>query len=177
VLVLSPLFGNRDCIVATRDSVTVHTLLGTTTVATRDLGDVYVKTFRWRSSAWIPLSTGTRKHLVIIALSPSGRKELLVPYTLLGLDQDGARKLGSKLLALREQAIGHGARQVHSRTAEAASSPPARENSLDGFDPDAIMARYLAEREQVKRASGMPPIPGQQPAARGFGRKGLAGAR
>jgi hypothetical protein len=177
VLVLSPLFGTRDCIVADRDSVTVHTLLGSTTVATRDLGDIYVKTFRWRSSWWIRFSTGTGQHLVITGLSPEGRRQLLVPYALLGLDPDGARKLAVKLMTLREQAIGYGVSAGHTAPRVAASPAPSRDDTLSGFDPDAIMARYLAEREQLERASGMPEIGTQRPAPRAFGRKGVARAR
>jgi hypothetical protein len=116
-----------------------------------DISDVTVRTFS-RREPWIPLTTGSRHHIVVSGHHRLGSGQLLIPYKLLGLDNAGVKDLVRRILVQKEIArtgvrpsapatTGFGQRKAASEPAEAPSS----------FDPDAIIRRYMAEREQLLR--------------------------
>lgn len=172
-LVLSPLLFGRACVVGDGHGLTVHSLLDKKTLAWTEIDNAVLRTFP-RQNFWVAFSTGTRRHLVISGQQDFARAELLIPYQLLGLDEEGAKLLARRIMETRGAAgpVAHDSRAlptpavdplpVHGATPEAP------------FDPDAIMARYLAERDRVVEQSALPPVRAPQ-APRGFGRKGLAG--
>jgi hypothetical protein len=180
-LILYPvLLGRRTCVVADEDGLTVHSLIGRKTLAWDRIDAVEVHTFKFWSVG-VSTTTGTRRHLVVTGRNDFERLELLIPYTLCGLDKDGAKRLAQRIMDTRQgirpipAAVPRSALRPLSVAANTASAPAYRDTPESTFDPDAIMARHLAERSQVMEASGMPRPPGVA-APRGFGRKGVARA-
>lgn len=144
VLLLSLFFGGRTCVTASRDGLSVHALLGDGTIWWGDITNVSLRT-AGRREWWTMLSTGTRQHIVVCGYPRSGKGELLIPYKLLGLDSDAVTELMRRILCRAETARGRppptpGQPRIYGQAAPAA---PARQ----GFDPDAVMARYLAQRD------------------------------
>ncbi len=178
LLVLLPLLAaQRACVVADQNGLTVHSLTGHKTLTWDRVDTVELRTFGFWS-LWVSTITGSRRHVVVTGRRDFDRIELLIPYTLCGLDRDGAQRLAQRILDARDGArastVTAAPRRPVSVPATAASAPAYHDTPEPTFDPDAIMARYLAEREQVIAQAAMP-APGVQAAPRGFGRKGLAG--
>lgn len=178
VLLLSIFFGGANCVSATADRLTVHSLLGNASIYWSDITVVTVRKFpAW--AHWIKLSTGAREHIVVSGLDRLGTGRLLIPYKLLGLDQNGVNRLVHRILSRAEAARAAGAAGPAAAAPagfgqrNAAPAPAGDGLSEPGFDPDAIIARYMREREATQRAQAQAPElpPVQRPA--GFGRKGL----
>ena len=174
VLLAAAAFGSRDCLEVNRTTVTVHNLLGTKSMPLCDVETVIVHKFRKRRQD-ISCFVGSRKVIVIEGRIAGERRHLLVPYTLLGLTPAAAQSLCNEIVGRIPGAVPAPRQGLAARR----DTPPALQpapSSADTpeptFDPDAIMARYQAEREQVTEASGLP-RPAGVAAPGGFGRKGL----
>ena len=174
VLLLSPLLFGRACVIGDAHGLTVHSLLDKKTVAWGEINNAVLRTFP-RRNQWVSFTTGTRRHLVVSGQQDFALVELLIPYQLLGLDEDGAKQLAGKLMQARDSARPAAEATPPTMTAVGPAPMPVRDDTPDAtFNPDAIMARYLAERDRVVEQSALPPVRAPQ-AARGFGRKGLTG--
>lgn len=192
-LLLSLFFGGRTCVSGTADRLTVRTLLGEGSMLWADITEV-VPSKCDRRDWWTPLTTGTRRHLAVRGVPGLGKSELLIPYALLGLNGGGMAELTVRIrrrvaIAQARQAAAYvaGTPFAAAPSAPAPSAPdpsallgfvaprrpaptlPTLDGGSGGFDPDAIMARYLAERECLQRAAA--PLPMPAPAVRTFGRK------
>jgi hypothetical protein len=167
VLLLSIFFRGGVCLTAKEDRLCVRSLIGEKEMYWSDVTDVRVETFK-RDEWWIMLSTGARHHIVVAGHHRLGSNKLLIPYKLLGLDTNGTRDLVRRLLLHAEIARSRPVQAAPATTpsfGHRQASPPLEE-PRSSFDPDAIIQRYLAEREQL--------LPSQSPAVRpvaGFGRK------
>ena len=171
-LVLSPLLFGRACVVGDDRGLTVHSLLDKKTLAWSEIDNAVLRTFPWHNF-WVAFSTGTRRHLVISGQQNFAREQLLIPHQLLGLDAEGAKQLARRIMEARG-AEGPVAHARHAVPTPSVDPLPVRGDTPEAeFDPDAIMARYLAERARVVEQSAMPPVRPEN--ARGFGRKGLVG--
>jgi hypothetical protein len=209
VLLVSLLFGGRTCVTATAECLTVHSLVGDGTIAWADISAVATRTASRRAS-WTVLTTGSRHHIVVSRYFPAGTRDLLIPYKLLGLDDEAGAELMRRIRqrAAAAQAYvppapvsqpfpragagepriyGLGARHpagypaAHHPAPEFQAAPPRRiplagpeplQPSRDGFDPDAIMARYLARRGGTPESpSDLASVPLPNPQLRTFGRK------
>jgi len=106
-----------------------------------------------------------------------GTKKLRLPLKLLGLDKEAGAALVAELDRARlsaphlplTSAYGSGA---HFQTRPKGRDPLEGAPRDDGFDPDAVMARYMARRAQAA-AQPQPEPQVAPPRAVGFGRKGL----
>jgi hypothetical protein len=191
VLMFSLFFGGGTCVTASAECLTVHSLLGKGSIDWRDITNVYQKTMD-RRDYWTMLSAGSRKVIVVSGYHRNGTGELLIPYELLGLDDLGTRDLIRRIM-LKAELKRAEPEPPHIPAARAAATffaPEPEENK--GFDPDAIMARYLAEREQQRGPAHHAPLhhqPQAQPTPQqhqpqhfapqrigGFGRKGVTRA-
>ena len=157
--------------------LTVHSLAGAGSIEIGDIRDFRVDTLD-RGKLWSILTTGSRRVLRIVG-HPG--HELLIAYQLLGLEASDAELLVRKILPNGPGARGSASQQAFQKSAvhvpsptpsRAASTRPDRPYIGDlaaprDFDADAIMERYLADRDRIR---GLAP----QPAAtrvQGFGRK------
>lgn len=168
VLLMSLFFGGRTCVTASADRLTVHTLLGNGSMHWSDIADVAVRK-SGRRDWWTPLSTGSRCHIAVTGHHRLGTGKLLIPYKLLGLDDKGVAEL-IRRVRMRAEVARYGARQAESRLGSVPTAAPSRggwDSAVSSFDPDAVMARYLAERDQILQAA---PAPAGRP-VRTFGRK------
>jgi hypothetical protein len=167
LLLIAPLLGSRVCVSADRRELVVHSLLGKKTVTCDKIEEVFLRTSGHRD-LWVLFGSGSRHNLVVRGQHDFDIVELRIPYPLLGLDRPGAKRLAARIMDLRGQAVA---------SPQAARQPPRRapvpavrdrgEQGLEGFDPDAIVGRYLAERQGTALAAQLPPVP--RPAT--FGRK------
>jgi hypothetical protein len=161
LLVLSPLFGGRACVRADGQGLTVCSLIGEKKVAWAKIDDVVLRSFP-RRNIWVSFTIGSRHTIMVRGQHDFETTELLIPYPLLGLDRDGAKRLAGRITAARAQALGSPQVRPSSGTAREAAqriaAPGSGDSAPEPFDPDKIMAHYLAEREVTIQASGMPPV-------------------
>ena len=175
VLLIAAALGSGNCLEVTRTTVTVRNLLGPKSMPLAAVETVFVHTFR-RRRLDVSCLVGSRKVIVIEGRIAGERRHLLVPYTLLGMSREAAEQLCQEVLQRTGAEVAprrHGLAASPPPPAFAPRPPSYADTPEPTFDPDAIMARYLAERSQVTASSGMPRPPGVG-APRGFGRKGLA---
>jgi hypothetical protein len=151
VLLLSLMFGGRTCVTASRDRLTVHTLLGDGSIAWSDITDITVRTVN-RRHWWIMLSTGGRHHIRVCGHQRFGKSELLIPYKLLGLDSNGVFELKRRIY---NRLPGAGAPETRALTPQMLCRPEPEQPR--GFDPDAIMNRYLSRRDSAPVEAAPPP--------------------
>ena len=174
VLLVARIFGDRTVVRFDAEAVVVQGLLGESRMLWNDADDIYVHT----SSMFdlkVRFAAGTRQNVVIEATrnSMGGPTRLLVPIGLLGLDEEELTALITKLVSCRAA----GGVTVPSWRQQAAPAPspilpkvtPGGE-PRDGCDPDAIIARHLAEREQIVAVT-RPDLQSDQSPRKGFGRK------
>lgn len=169
-LIVARLFGDRTLLHYDAETLTVKGLLGEATILWADVGDITV-----RKAAWYDLrvrfTSGSRRNLVVLGRVNrlGGPDTLYIPIDLLGLDKPALARLVTRLLALTA-----GAPIVDALAAERASPRPAPGlaplpgPAPTGFDPDEIIARYIAERDQLV-ATQRPDI--APPRRATFGRK------
>ena len=182
-LQLARLAGDRTVLRYDAETLTVRGLLGEATILWVDVGDIVVR----KAALWdvrVLFSSGSRRNLVVLGRYNrlGGPDTLYIPIDLLGLDPPAIARLLTRLLALRNgepvQPADRPAEQrpasqpmpspVSARVpAEPAAPAPA------AFDPDAIMARYLAERDALV-ASQRPDL--VAPSRPVFGRKRIPGS-
>lgn len=183
-LLAKPLRGSRACVRFSPEGLAVSSLWSRETMRWQDIDQVLVERLEWRK-LWLWTVTGTRKVVLVQSARNAQAPDLLIAYPLLGLDANGARwlaaRIGAEMAARRGTAEPLPAQLAPSPAMPPATVPPtpavrmlAREIARpapghdEPFDADAIMQRYLAERAQVAKASGMTPV--RRPA---FGRKGV----
>jgi hypothetical protein len=166
LLLFSIFFRGGVCVTASKDRLSVRSLIGEGEMLWSDITNITTETFS-RQEAWIPLTTGSRHHIVVSGYHRLGSGKLLIPYKLLGLDNAGVRDLVRRLLSQQELARGV-TREISPAPAGFGHRrlPAEPESTNPTFDPDAIIARYMAHRDQL--ISEQAPV--QRPAG-GFGRK------
>jgi hypothetical protein len=159
VLLLSIFFGGRTCVAATDDRLTVRSLLGDGTLYWSDITSVAVGK-SGRRDGWTPLKIGSRHYICVKGFPSLGAGELLIPYKLLGLDKSG---VGDLVGRIRGRAAAAQARREYAAvpaTPHAVAPPPRlvpASPAVKGFDPDAIMSRYLGQREPGPRLAPASP--------------------
>lgn len=167
LLLMSIFFRGGVCVTAKKDRLCVRSLIGENEMLWSDIIDVRTETFS-RRDYLIMLTTGARHHIVVSGHHRLGSNKLLIPYKLLGLDTNGTRDLIRRLL-MRKELAPAASRQEQSRGPTGfglRSALAVPEEPKSSFDPDEIIRRYMAEREQVLRQQA----PVQRPTG-GFGRK------
>jgi hypothetical protein len=215
VLLVSLMFGGRTCVTATAECLTVHSLIGDNSIAWTDISAVTTRTVT-RRSWWTVLTTGSRHHIAVSRYFPVGTRDLLIPYKLLGLNDEAGAELMRRIRqratvaqayvppaavsrpfqrtgaaeprvyglraqpsaarpsALHPASPFHAAPEFHAAPPRPmpAADPEPLQPAHDGFDPDAIMARYLARRNAAPASPpdlASVPLPARQ--LRTFGRK------
>ena len=167
LLLLSIFFRGGVCVTAKKDRLCVRSLVGENEMYWSDVIDVRVETFK-RNEWLVMLTSGARHHLVVTGHHRLGSNKLLIPYKLLGLDRDGVRDLTRRLMLQAE--LARAMPQEKARPTAPAfghrHAAPAHDEPQSSFDPDAIIRRYMAEKEQLMQAQS----PVQRPVG-GFGRK------
>lgn len=170
ILIVARLFGDRTVLRFDARTLTVRGLLGEGTMLWDDVDDLAV---RKASIFNLPtlFTSGTRRNIEVTARINrlGGPERLLIPYPLLGIDQNGLIDLFDTLSQVHAGAAVATPASEQARPLAARPITRAVDPETMPFDPDAIMARYLAEREQLA-ASAQPDTVG--PAVRPtFGRK------
>ena len=178
VLVAARLFGNRAVLEWDTQRVKVRHLLSEGEMQWSDVADVRVE----KSSRFNPETyflSGSSRNIVLAAPVNrlGGPAELLVPIRLLGLERQELELVLRDLFCWR--AAGNSIAKSGMERAQAGAqadggmAEPARSglaNPRASFVADAIMARYLAEREQVI-AAARPDLHSHASARPVFGRK------
>lgn len=166
VLIVARLFGDRTLLVYDAETITAKGLLGEATMLWADVADITV-----RKAAWWDLrvlfTSGARRNLVIVGRFNrlGGPDALYLPVDLIGLDTAALTDLVGRFLLLRA-----GAPLPQTAPPPPAAAPVPRLVDHASFDPDAIMARYMAERQALV-ASRRPDL---APRRGAFGRKRVA---
>ena len=163
MLILTRLVGDRTVVLYDVDTLTVNGLLGKATILWEDVADVAVRKVSFLNLK-VLFASGARRNLVVLGRRNrlGGVETLYIPIDLIGLDAIALGKLVTSFLAL-------------STTMAPADTAPEHGFSLGesgpkhagSFDPDAIMARYMAERTTLTANSPMVQVQ-QRPV---FGRK------
>ena len=165
-LILARLAGDRMILRYDAETVTVRGLLGEATMLCADVADVTVRKAAWWDLR-VRFTSGSRRNLAVLGRGNrlGGSDTLYIPIDLLGLDAPALARLVTRLLAVRGGSAAPGV-----AGAPAPRRAPERAPAADGgtFDPDAIMARYLAERDALVATQRPDPLPVRRPV---FGRK------
>lgn len=168
-LILLKAITDRELVRFDHRSITVNTLLGKGAMHWADVHTVEAHVFS-RLDVKALMMLGSRRTIALTGLDDQGRPvALYIPVALLDLDEEGLTRLVADLICCRASA---GA-EVPAWRPAARAEPRAPVVSPAGdprasFDPDAIMARYLAERDRTI-AETRPDLPPSSP--RSFGRK------
>ena len=148
ILILFKAVADRDLLTFDHRSITVDTLLRKGTLAWDKVADVSARTYpRWNLK--MLLTVGSRR--VIVIAGRDGRNaptRLLIPIDLLDLDKDGLTALIADLLCCRA-AAGEVVPSWQQPSAPQPTTVTPASDPRETFDPDAIMARYLAERARI----------------------------
>lgn len=177
LLLAARMFSDRTVMRYDSRSVIVTGLLGSGELLWLDVDDVSVR-ISSRFNLKVLFTSGARRNLVISASRNSlgGPRELLVPVDLLNLDREELVGLVTNLLCCRAA----GGEAVPSwQTAEPNPAPsPAvipmptpASGPRHSFDPDAIIARHLAERRQLVAEQRPDLVQNSAPRKAVFGRK------
>lgn len=183
-LIGSRAFGHRKLIEWDTRKVRVWHLLGEAEMQWSDAVDVTVEKAA-RTNLFVYFQSGSRRNIVIRALVNrlGGPTVLRVPIRHMSLPKAELEKLLRDLMCWRAAgnsaaaAPAHGTRTEHAHVASPVSPGS---DPRDSFDPDAIMERYLRDRQQTLETAGretlapvQPARPGLSPADRRpvFGRK------
>jgi hypothetical protein len=164
LLLVSPLLGSHVCVGGDRRTLTVQSLIGKKTLDWSKIEDVALRSFA-RRNLWVVFSTGTRHNLVVRGQQDFELVELLIPYPLLGLDRAGAKRLASRIMALRdgaavapERSQASSPRMPVAQRAQPVIAAAPCGGAPEEFDPDRIIARYLAERDAAVSVAQMLPV-------------------
>jgi uncharacterized membrane protein YphA (DoxX/SURF4 family) len=123
-------------------SITVNNLLYKNTMAWSNVEDITARPHSWLNLK-VLFMTGGRRSIVISGYSDKGNfTELLIPIDLLDLDRKGLELLIAEFIARRAFADVVAPDETKFTQARHGSTH-------DSFDPNAITARYLAERAQI----------------------------
>lgn len=170
-LIVARLFGDRTLLTYDAEQVTAKGLLGEATILWADVVDVSVRRAPWWDLRVIFTSGGRRNLLILGRFNRLGGPDTLyVPIDLLGLDTPALTKLVTGLLMLR---AGAPIAALDKPVDTPATVAPPRLIDQASFDPDAIMARYLADKEALK-AQQRPDLTPGATARPTFGRKRAA---
>lgn len=165
-LLLARLPGDRTILRYDAETLFVKGLLGEATMLWADVGDIVVRTAAWWDVR-VLFTSGARRNMVVLGRVNrlGGPDTLYIPIDLLGLDEGSLPRLLTQLLSLRAGAPVPEAAAIGERRPVPLVRPTLNDQP---FDPDAIMARYLAEREALI-ASQRPDLVAPRRAT--FGRK------
>ncbi|RZL28304.1 MAG: hypothetical protein EOP64_04930 [Sphingomonas sp.] len=147
ILIVARLSGDRTVLRFDARSLTVRGLLGDGTMLWDDVSDIAV---RKASIFNLPIlfASGTRRNIEVTAgiNRLGGPARMLIPYPLLGIDQGGLVELFDTLLMVQA-----GTSDLNSTTGQvgAKSGSPAPDQVTMPFDPDGIITRYMAGRENL----------------------------
>ena len=155
-LIVARLTGDRTVLRYDAETLTVRGLLGEGTMLWADVGDIVVR----KAAFWdvrVLFTSGSRRNLVVLGRVNrlGGPDTLYIPIDLLGLDAAALARLLTRLLALRTAVAAPSPLHRPAPEPESVLAPsrrpiePALAPTEPAFDPDAIMARYLAEREAL----------------------------
>merc|ERR1712039_1007892 len=163
-LIGSRAFGHRKLIEWDTRKVKVWHLLGEAEMQWSDVIEVTVeKTSRF--NLFVYFQSGSRRNVLIRALVNrlGGPLEMRVPIRHMNLARPELERLLRDLMCWR--AAGNAAGPENAPTRQQAGPPPPGPltDPRDSFDPDAIMARYLREREQTLVAVGREEIKAEWP--------------
>lgn len=173
---------DRDLLSFDHQAIVVNNLLSRKAMNWADVQDVQAKVFS-RLNFKVLATVGTRRTIALTGRGIGGMTDrLLVPIDLLDLDEAGLTALVADLLCCRAAAGAVvPAWQPQAPAPPPAYKPTATSDPRESFDPDAIMARYMAERaaliEEVRPdLAQSTPMPASMPAPisvapRAFGRK------
>lgn len=168
VMIVAKLFGDRTLLVYDAESITARGLLGDATMLWADVVDVTVRRSAWWDLRVLFTSGGRRNLLIVGRINRLGGPDTLyLPIDLLALDTSALTGLISRMLLLRG-----GAPPPDAIASTAPTPVPAPPRLVDqvSFDPDAIMARYMAEREALLAAQRTDRATMQKPRT-SFGRR------
>lgn len=150
ILTVARLSGERAVVRYDSRTLIVRGLLGEATMMWEDVQDV-----RIRKAAFYNLpvlfTSGSRRNIVVTAAVNrlGGPQELLIPYPLLGLGKEGLVELVGILISLQAHAPATVIDALKRKTSDRSQASSAADSAAAPFDADAIMARHLADREQV----------------------------
>ena len=145
VLIMARLKGDRGVVRYDGRTLAVRGLFGEeATILWDDVGDVVV-----RKSSIFDIRTlftsGSRRNIHVLGRRNrlGGPETLLIPIDLLGLTPDALARLAADFVALQAGAA------PSSEIARPARPGASVDADMKAFDPDAIIARHLAEREAL----------------------------
>ena len=195
IMVSGRAFFGRRAMHWDRGGITAYGLIGNKTLAWRDVTQISLERAGFNDMGAL-FTSGSRRNLVLVGHGPIvkgiPRNRLLVPLDLLALSKSEVDALIARLMACQARfgaqasAFGLVPDASHrvdapiyssiSRAVAPAAYAPTGGPCGDSFDPDAIMARYLVDREKVIEAV-RPDLQSAManPSIRraGFGRRGL----
>lgn len=154
ILVVARLFGDRTVLRFDARTLTVRGLLGEGIMLWDDVDDIAVRKASIFSLPTL-FASGTRRNIEVTARINrlGGPERLLIPYPLLGIAQNGLVDLFDTLSAAQAGTPRPAAASKQASAPPPRPATPAADAADMPFDPDAIMARYLAEREQLVAAA------------------------
>ena len=195
IMVSGRAFFGRRAVHWDRGGITAYGLIGNKTLAWHDITQISLERAGFNDMSAL-FTSGSRRNLVLVGhgaiVRGIPRNRVLIPLDLLALSKEGVDTLITRLMTCQArygaQAAVFGMSANAGQHFAAPPSPaipraiapiayaPEPRPSGDAFDPDQIMARYLAEREKVI-ADARPDLQSAMaspPARRaGFGRRGL----
>jgi hypothetical protein len=143
--ILFKAFFDRELIHFDERAITISSLQKKTETRWAAVVGVSAKAYS-RFNLKVLLTNGSRNAIVITHwLEGGGLGKTLVPVDLLDLDDDAKVALIAGFL----RCIPAGGAEAPAPLAQRPADPPTAGDPVADFDPDAIMARYLAEREQL----------------------------
>ena len=159
VLIGSRAFGHRKLIEWDTRKVKVWHLLGEAEMQWADVTEVTVEK-RSRLNLLVYFQSGSRRNVVIRALVNrlGGPLEMRMPIGHMNLSRPDLERLLRDLMCWRAAGNTAGGESSPAQPQPAARSVTPVTDPRDSFDPDAIMARYLREREETLAAAGRPDI-------------------
>lgn len=149
MMIVAKLFGDRTLLVYDAESITAKGLLGNATMLWTDVADVTVRRSAWWNLRVLFTSGGRHNLLIVGRINRLGGPDTLyLPIDLLALDTPALTSLISRMLLLCAGA------PLPDASAVAPTPVPAPPPLVDqaSLDPDAIMARYMTEREALLAA-------------------------
>jgi len=173
---LRRLFSDSTAIRYDRNQVTIGTMWSTKTVAWRAVASIDIVVRTTRAYGFIPINRTYFIEFEVVGTT-IGADKLRIPLALIGLGRDAGVQLLADLCEakLRAPVAPVSAQRPLGGPAGRGDPAPQAYASDDGanadFDPDAIIARYIADRD-APQAEPAQPRPAVARAA-GFGRRGL----
>jgi len=177
---IGKLVGDSTAIRYDQQTVTVFTTWKSHSLSWADVRSVDILVMTTHMYGFIPIK---RTYFLDFKVKGGllGTKKLRLPLKLLGLDKEAGAALVAELDRARLGAPHLPLTSAYGADAPFQTRPKGRDPLEgaprdDGFDPDAVMARYMARRAQAAAQPQSAPQPAPQGAptrAAGFGRKGL----